>query len=83
MVHMADLSIPLQGMLHAEAAVNAVAGQLAHLPRYVQQPVEPQDTVEFSAAVVALTENRVIYEIDAKAAALIDAMNQNLLDVVG
>ena len=83
MTHMADLSIPLQGMQRAEAGVNAVASQLARLPRSVQPPAEPQDSVNLSAAMVALAESRIIYAIDAKAAQVLDALNQNLLDVLG
>lgn len=80
---MADLSIPLQGMLRAAAGVNAAAIQIAQLSMPVEQPVDPQDTVDLSAAMVALAENRVIYAIDAQAAGVLDAMNQNLLSVVG
>ncbi|MGD0577287.1 MAG: hypothetical protein ABSC08_00010 [Bryobacteraceae bacterium] len=80
---MADLSIPLQGMLRAEAGVNAAASQIAQLSMPVERPVDPQDTVDLSAAMVALAENRVIYAIDAQAAGVLDAMNQSLLSVVG
>lgn len=80
---MADLSIPLQGMLRAETGVNAVANQLARLPALVQQPVNPQDTVDLSSEMVALAENRVIYEIDCQTAQALDSVNQSLLSVLG
>ncbi len=80
---MADLSIPLQGMLRSESSVNNIASQMARLPSLVQQPVNPQDTVNLSSEMVALAENQVIYESDCATAQVLDGMNQSLLSIVG
>ena len=85
---MADLSIPLQGMLRVEMAVDAIAGQMARPPATLagspaQPTVAPQDTVDLSAATVALAESRVIYAIDARSVQVLDSINQSLLDVMG
>jgi len=70
-------------MLRSETSVNNIASQMAHLPALVQQPVNPQDTVDLSSEMVALAENQVIYEADCQTAQVLDSMNQSLLSVMG
>ena len=71
------LSSALEGMSRAEAQLNRAASDIA------RAPVEGEDTVDLSAAIVALLESRNNFEANTKMLKTVDEMDRSLLNIVG
>jgi hypothetical protein len=78
--HMADLTIPLQGMSLAESRLNTTASRIARLG--VSSPDPQGDTVDLSAGMVALMQSSNDFQANVKVAHTFDEMNQSLLDIM-
>lgn len=71
------LSSALEGMSRAQAQLNRAASDIA------RAPAEGQDTVDLSAAMVALLESRNNFEANTKMLKTVDEMDRSLLNIVG
>jgi len=78
---MIDFSSPLQGMQGAESRLNVTASRIARASLPQAQP--QQDTVDLSAEMVALLQDRSDYETNVKVAKTMDEMTQSTLSIVG
>ena len=76
---MVGLTTALEGLSRAEAQFNTAASQMARTP-----PPPPQaDSVDLSAAAVALLESRNSFEANTKMIKTADEMEKSLLDTLG
>lgn len=76
-----DLTIPLNGLNRAGAALDRAASVLAQAPLSVQEP--PRDVIELSPAMVAMLEARNSYIANLRAAKTMDEPQRVLLDQLG
>ena len=82
-VHMADFSIPTQGMSRASADFERAASNVARASIPVQKTALPQDTVDLSTAAVNLLQAKNDYGANTKTFRIMDEMNRNVLDMIG
>jgi flagellar basal body rod protein FlgG len=73
------LSSALQGMARAEAQLNQAASDIARAP----VAASGEDTVDLSAAMVALLQSRNNFEANTKMLKAVDEMDQALLNIIG
>ena len=78
---MINFSSPLQGMQGAESRLNVIASRIARASLPQGQP--QQDTVDVSAEMVALLQDRSDYATNVKVARTMDEMTTATLSMVG
>ena len=76
---MIGFATSLEGLAKSEAQFNQAAQQVAH----VQVAATGQDTVDLSAAAVALIQSRNSFDANTKAIKVGDEMEQYLLNAIG
>jgi hypothetical protein len=78
---MIDLSVPLQGMQRAEQSMQATAARLASIPLGADGAAV--DSVDLSAAAVAMIQARNLMEVNVKAMQAAQDMVKHSLDILG
>jgi flagellar hook protein FlgE len=71
----------LQGLSRSEAQFGAAAARIARFP--VATAAGASDSVDLSAAAVALMQSRNSFEANTKLIKVADQMDQALLDMIG
>jgi len=73
---MIDFSAPLAGLDRASTQLNRAASQIA-------QSVDPTDSVDLSAAAVAMIKAKVSFEASVKALKVEQQVAQSTIDLIG
>jgi len=74
-----EFTSALEGLSRAEAQFNKTAQDIARAP----QVLNGQDTVDLSAAAVALIQSRNNFDANTKLIKVADEMTRTLLEVIG